>query len=176
MTRVSHLRLVKPQQPRHPALASRYSTADITDPQLLAVMDFWQEYAPEGILHRSQHSTRLLLEDPRVPNERLCIIQVTAANPLNWPIIFHGQFKTWKDEPGRALATRVGEHPYPAIARATALTYVDLIREAEPMVHRISFVNAERAVVYDRLALPCNQRAGDTIDMIITVSVDLVRL
>ncbi|HEV7373037.1 helix-turn-helix transcriptional regulator [Arenibaculum sp.] len=162
-------------RPRHPTLASRYPVGDIGDPQLLQVLDFWREHAPEGVLHRSRRDIRLLLDDDRIPTGRLCIIQVTAGDPLDWPILFHGQFKTWKDQPERTLAGQVRDHPYPAVARATAATYLDLIDEAAPMVHRITLVEDDHVVAYDRLALPCSHRPGDPIDMIITVSVDLVR-
>lgn len=171
----SGLRPAPAERPRHPTLASRYPAEDVGDPRLLQVLDFWKEHAPGGVLHRSRYGIRLLLEDARIPNDRLCIIQVTAEDPLDWPILFHGHFKTWKDQADRALAARVRDHPYPAIARATAATYPDLIAQAVPMAHRISLFDGEHVVVYDRLALPCSHCPGDPIDMIVTVSVDLFR-
>jgi hypothetical protein len=157
-----------------PALATRYPIEQVVDPTLRSALVLWREVAPSGVLVRAEHSLEAVLTDPRLNSARATVIQMIGPDPLDWPIVYHGWgFADWRAG-NRPPAYRVGDLPWPAIARATAAAYPDLIAQAVPMVHRISLFDDGHAVVYDRLALPCSHCPGDPVGMIVTVSVDLL--
>ena len=158
----------------HPALASPYRLESITHPILLNALALWQEVAPDGVLARSDHPLRDVLMEPRLVPERMCVICVTKDDPLDWLILMDGRGFEYRRD-GKPLATQVRDLPWPPLARATADTYPEIVRSRRPAVHRLSWADPGRVVIYDRLAFPSSKRLGDPVDMLLTISVNVFR-
>lgn len=153
-----------------PALASRYPVGQVADPTLLSALALWQEVAPTGILYRSEIAIDDVLMDPRLNRARATVIQTIGSDPFEWPIVYHGWgFADWRTG-ARPPACRVGELPWPALARATAESYADVLTARSPVVHRLSMFSPGLVIIYDRIAFPSSRAQGSDIDTLLTVS------
>jgi hypothetical protein len=153
-----------------PALAARYPVERVVDPSLLSALALWRDVAPSGVLVRAERSLERVLTDPRLNSARATVIQMIGPDPLDWPIVYHGWgFADWRAGK-RPPAYRVGGLPWPALARATADSYADVLAAKAPVVHRLSMFGPDMAVIYDRVAFPSSRVPGGEVDTLLTVS------
>lgn len=153
-----------------PALATRYPIGQVVDPTLCSALVLWREAAPSGVLVRAERSLEAVLTDSRLNSARATVIQMIGPDPLDWPIVYHGWgFVDWRTG-NRPPAYRVGDLPWPALARATAESYADVLAAKAPVVHRLSMFGPDRVVIYDRIAFPCRRVPDGDVDTLLTVS------